>query len=46
VVFGTDCPLQGSLQMRFAIEAVKSLDIPQEDKELILCRNAVRILGL
>ena len=46
VVFGTDCPLQGSLQMRFAIEAVKALDIPQGDKDLILYRNAVRILGL
>ena len=31
IVFGTDVPLQGAMQMRFAIEAINALDIPQED---------------
>ena len=46
VVFGTDAPLQGPMQMRFLIETVQSLDISPEDKELILFRNAKTILGL
>jgi len=46
VVFGTDCPLQGALQMTFAQEAVKTLPIPQEQKDAILFGNALKILGL
>ena len=46
VVFGTDCPLQGSLQMKFAQEAVTTLDIPQVEKDAILFGNAQKILGL
>ena len=46
VVFGTDCPLQGPLQMKFAQDAVLALDIPVEAKNLILFENARRILGL
>ena len=46
VVFGTDCPLQGSLQMKFAQEAVTALDIPQAEKDAILFGNAQKILGL
>ncbi|MCC7349920.1 MAG: amidohydrolase family protein [Phycisphaerales bacterium] len=46
IVFGTDAPLQGPKQIRFAIEIIQSLDIPQADKEKILCGNAKRILEL
>lgn len=46
IVFGTDAPLQGPKQMRFAIEIIQSLEIPQTDKEKILCGNARRILEL
>ena len=46
VVFGTDCPLQGPMQMRFAQEAVAALEIPEADKEAILHGNAEKILGL
>lgn len=46
IVFGTDAPLQGPMQMRFAIEVIKALDIPQADKEKILYRNAARLLRL
>ena len=46
VVFGTDCPLQGPMQMRFAQEAVRALGIPEEQKEAILFGNARKILGL
>jgi predicted TIM-barrel fold metal-dependent hydrolase len=46
IVFGTDAPLQGPMQMRFAIEAIEALDIPQEDKDKIFYKNAVKILGL
>ena len=46
IVFGTDAPLQGPMQMRFAIEVIQALDIPQADKDKILFRNARKILGL
>ena len=46
VVFGTDCPLQGSMQMRFAQEAVMALDIPDADKNAIMYGNAEKILGV
>lgn len=46
IVFGTDVPLQGPMQMRFAIETIQSLDIPEMDKEKILYGNAQRILRL
>jgi uncharacterized protein len=45
IVFGTDVPLQGPMQMRFAIEVIESLDIPVRDKEKILCGNAEKIIG-
>ena len=45
IVFGTDCPLQGPMQMRFCQEVVKSLEIPQREKDAILFRNAQKILG-
>jgi len=46
IVFGTDAPLQGPMQMRFAIEVIQNLDIPQSDKELILGGNAKKLLKL
>jgi len=44
LVFGTDVPLQGPQQMRFAVEVIEALKIPREDKERILYRNAQRLL--
>ena len=46
IVFGTDVPLQGPMQMRFAIEIIQALDIPQADKDKILFANAQKILRL
>ena len=46
VVFGTDCPLQGPMQMRFALETIRSLEIPRKDIERILCGNAEKLLRL
>ncbi len=46
VVFGTDAPLQGPMQMRFMAELVESLDNPQSDKDRIFYRNAEKILGV
>jgi predicted TIM-barrel fold metal-dependent hydrolase len=46
IVFGTDAPLQGAAQMRFALEIIRTLDIPAADKERILCGNAEHVLGL
>ena len=46
IVFGTDVPLQGPMQMRFAIETINALDIPQTEKEMIFSGNAARILRL
>lgn len=46
LVFGTDVPLQGPMQMRFAIEAVRAADITAEEKAKILCRNAAELLGV
>lgn len=45
IVFGTDCPLQASMQMRFALETIEKLAIPQPDKEKILYTNALKLLG-
>lgn len=46
IVFGTDCPLQGPLQMRFAKEIITNLDIAQSDRDRILGRTAARLLHL
>lgn len=46
IVFGTDAPLQGPMQMKFAIETIQSLNISNSDKEKILCGNAQKILKL
>ncbi len=46
LVFGTDVPLQGPMQMRFAWETVRALPITEEDKEKILWKNAAALLNL
>ena len=46
VVFGTDAPLQGPMQMRFMRELVDSLDNSSADKDRIFYRNAEKILGV
>lgn len=46
IVFGTDVPLQGPQQMRFAWETIRALPIPAEDKERILWKNAAQLLNL
>ncbi|MFA6101827.1 MAG: amidohydrolase family protein [Victivallaceae bacterium] len=46
IVFGTDVPLQGPMQMKFAIETIQALNISNSDKEKILCGNAKKILSL
>lgn len=46
LVFGTDVPLQSDMQMRFAIEAIQALNIPQADIDAILGLNAKYILNL
>jgi len=44
LVFGTDVPLQGPMQMGFAIEAVRAAALTEEEKDKILCRNAAKLL--
>ena len=44
IVFGTDVPLQGPMQMRFAIEIIQALKLPDADKEKILFGNANSII--
>lgn len=46
IVFGTDAPLQGPAQMRFAIQTIQSLDIPDAQKQSILGDNARRLLKI
>ena len=46
IVFGTDVPLQGPDQMKFAIQIIENLNIPQADKEKIFYKNAQNILQI
>ena len=46
IVFGTDTPLQGPMQMKFAIETIQALNISKADKGKILYGNAKKILGM
>lgn len=45
IVFGTDMPLQGPAQARFAIEIIRALKIPEADKAKILSKNAEKLIG-
>lgn len=45
IVFGTDCPLQGPMQMRFAREIIQHLYLSAEDKAGILGGNAGKLLA-
>ncbi|OGV76573.1 MAG: hypothetical protein A3K19_32310 [Lentisphaerae bacterium RIFOXYB12_FULL_65_16] len=44
-VFGTDVPLQGSAQMRYTRDAIRTPGIPRQGQDLILFRNALTLLG-
>jgi predicted TIM-barrel fold metal-dependent hydrolase len=44
IVFGTDVPLQGPLQMRFAIEVIKALKLSDTETGKILGGNADKII--
>ena len=46
IVFGTDVPLQGAMQMRFAREAIEALNITDVEKSAILGGNAVKLLRI
>jgi predicted TIM-barrel fold metal-dependent hydrolase len=43
IVFGTDCPLQGPAQMRFALEIIAQLNIPADDRNKITSGNALAL---
>ena len=45
IVFGTDVPLQGPMQMRFAIDVIESLPISESDKKHIFGGNAKKIIN-
>jgi uncharacterized protein len=44
IVFGTDCPLQGPAQMRFALEIIAQLDLSQDDRDKITSGNALTLI--
>jgi len=44
LVFGTDAPIQGPAQMRFAIQTIEALEISNADKQKILCGNAMKLI--
>lgn len=46
IVFGTDCPLQGYMQMKFAIEIIQNLSIPDSEKEKIFSGNARKLIKM
>lgn len=46
LLFGTDTPLQGPIQMRFARETIERLPIPENDRIAILGGTARRLLCL
>ena len=44
IVFGTDVPLQGPMQMRFALDIIRALKLPPADIARILGGNAEALL--
>lgn len=44
IVYGTDVPLQGPKQMRFAIEIIRNLGISESDRDKMFSENARKIL--
>ncbi len=46
IVFGSDAPLQGAAQMRFAIETIQALPVSQLDKDKMLWKNAAGLLKI
>jgi len=44
IVFGTDCPLQGPTQMRFALEIIAQLNLSQADRDKITSGNALGLI--
>ena len=46
VVFGTDVPLQSSMQIKFKIKAINSLEIPKEEKAKIFYKNIKKIIDI
>ncbi len=44
IVFGTDVPLQGPMQMRFALEIIRALKVSSADIDKMLGGNATKIL--
>ena len=43
IVFGTDCPLQGYMQMKFAVEIIQNLTISDSEKVKILSGNFFKL---
>ncbi|MGI6087562.1 MAG: amidohydrolase family protein [Kiritimatiellia bacterium] len=46
IVFGTDMPLQGPLQARFALEIIRKLPLAAAERDKILGGTAARLIGL
>lgn len=44
IVFGTDVPIQSTMQIRYKLEAINSLNIPNDEKENILQRNIIKFI--
>jgi predicted TIM-barrel fold metal-dependent hydrolase len=46
VLLGTDYPIHGELDLEDTIKAIRGLDIPDNEKALILGGNAAKLLKL
>ena len=44
IVFGTDCPLQGPLQIKFALEIIARLNLSDAQKKKITSGNALALI--
>lgn len=45
IVFGTDCPLQSYMQMKFAVDVINNLPISDLEKEKIFSGNAKKLIN-